>query len=174
MRIAQNVVQAIREKRDMREIQWQPGCRRPITGALATDGDAANENTDTIDGFSSYSTSDSDGNSQAANGEVGGDGCSEGLDGRLEAALLQTPLLRVRYFQYSTALFSDGPYSCSDRNTHLPRLTWSKISGFRVSLEPTLRNSRRIVDCDPAKIRGKVEAVRLRPPRTLRELFGQI
>ena len=73
-----------------------PAVAIAITGAITTDGDAVNKNMDTIDGFRSYSTSDSYGDSQAVNGKVGG-GSNEGSDGRLEPGLYQALLLGVWY-----------------------------------------------------------------------------
>ena len=76
-----------------------------IAGAVATDSDAANENTDTIGGFSGYSTSDSDDDSQATNGEVGGGGgTNKGVGGRLEGAVFQAPLLGVQYLVFNGAI----------------------------------------------------------------------
>ena len=71
------MIQAIRDSLDFAH-NGSLAVAVAITGAIATDGDAANETADTVDGFSSYSTSDSDGDSQAANGEVGGGDSDEG------------------------------------------------------------------------------------------------
>ena len=59
-----------------------------ITGTVATDGDAANENSNTIDGFSSSAPVIATATARLPSGEVSGGG-NEGVGGRLEATLFQ-------------------------------------------------------------------------------------